>query len=121
MIAGIGIDSVDVTRIAEKIRKEDFKQKVFSAKEIEYCEKNAHPEQHFAARFAGKEAFLKAAGTGLGVSYELSQIEILHNEKGVPAISFHGEFEKFTAGIKNIHISISHTSSLAMAIVILEK
>lgn len=121
MIAGIGIDSVMVSRIAEKIRKEEFKLKVFSANEIEYCEKNTHPAEHFAARFAVKEAFLKALGSGLGISYELNQVEVNHGENGRPEILLSGEFKKLEGKWKKVHVSLTHTDTVASAIVILEK
>jgi holo-[acyl-carrier protein] synthase len=121
MITGIGIDSVMVSRIAEKIRKEDFKLKIFSANEIEYCEKNAHPAEHFAARFAVKEAFLKAIGSGLGISYELNQIEVSNKENGQPEIMLLGEFKTLEEKWNKVHVSLTHTDTIASAVVILEK
>lgn len=121
MIVGLGIDSVMVERIAQKIENPDFIKKVFSEKEISYCQKNTHPAEHFAARFAAKEAFLKAIGAGLGITYELSQIEILNEDSGAPALVLHGAFEDIKERWNHAHISLTHTNSVASAIIILEK
>ena len=94
---------------------------VFSASEIEYCEKNSHPAEHFAGRFAAKEAFLKALGSGFTISYELNQIIVINDEKGAPYIKLSGVFESLEKEWNRIHLSISHVKSLATAFVILEK
>ena len=121
MIVGIGIDTVSIERISQKIERPEFLEKVFSKEEIEYCQQNAKPAEHFAARFGAKEAFLKAVGKGLGISYELKDIEIYHHEDGAPKINLYGEFKKFNSEFNRIHVSLSHTESVATAIVILEK
>ena len=72
MITGVGIDLIEVERVAVKIRKEiGFRELVFSKKEIAYCEKKTNKFEHYAARFAAKEAFFKAIGTGWGTGYSL--------------------------------------------------
>lgn len=124
MIAGNGIDVVDVSRIADKLAKgSTFRDKVFSKHEIEYCEKCALPAESYAARFAAKEAFLKATGKGLLLGYELSEIEIRNDEDGKPFIRLSGNFLAFFSenGWKSIHVSLSHTSTTACAFVIIEK
>jgi holo-[acyl-carrier protein] synthase len=123
MIAGIGIDMVSISRLGAKISKPEFKQAVFTENEIQYCESNANKEQHYAARFAIKEAFLKATGKGLAYDVDtLKQIEAYHKPEGQPAIRLTGVFEtrQKTEGW-TIHVSVSHENDNAIAIVILEK
>jgi holo-[acyl-carrier protein] synthase len=123
MIVGIGTDIVEVCRIEEKIARSDFfKAHVFSENEIAYCEKQKKPFVHFAARWAVKEAYLKAFGVKFIGNHRLPEIETVHNEDGKPFLNLIGkaleEFEdkKYT----NIHLSISHTDSHAIAYVIIE-
>lgn len=120
MIAGIGIDMVSINRISEKVSKPDFKQAVFTESEIQYCESTSNKMQHYAARFAVKEAFLKARGTGIAYDIDiLKQIEVYHTPESKPAVRLLGTFE--TERWTNIHVSISHEGDNAVAIVILEK
>lgn len=121
MIFGVGIDSVKVDRIAEKMERPEFMEKVFSKNEIDYCSKNTHPAEHYAARFAAKEAFLKAIGSGLGISYDLKQIEVVHNDNGAPELILHGEFENLRSNWNKVYLSLTHTDSVACAIIILEQ
>lgn len=125
MIYGIGIDFVEVSRM-EKILKrweERFTNRVYSPLEIDYCKKRAFPTMHYAARFAAKESFLKAAGVGLWMGVRLKDIEILNNRKGRPEIKLHEKAKEILQdnGITTIYISLSHTAVLAVAMVILEK
>ena len=78
MIIGIGIDMIEVDRVNEKIdRTKGFKEKIFSEGEILFCESRKNKTQSYAARFAAKEAFLKATGLGLTLGYTLSEIEVV--------------------------------------------
>jgi holo-[acyl-carrier protein] synthase len=122
MITGLGIDIVEVERIAEKLGKTAFVEKVFSAGEIAYCSKQADPPQHFAVRFSAKEAFLKAIGEGLSIANDLSNIEVVHNEAGKPSIVLHGNFADLALERKwnTITLSLSHIKSTACAVVIIE-
>lgn len=123
MIMGTGIDIIEVDRIEEIILKDNgFSEKIFSADEIRYCRSCAHPMEHFAARFAAKEAFLKATGLGLQLGFELNQIEVKPNDLGKPAISLHGSLqaEAVRYGWNKIHLSISHIKAVACAVVIIE-
>lgn len=124
MIIGTGIDIIENARVAEKIGKANgFKEKVFSASEIAYCESVANPIQNFAARFAAKEAFLKATGHGLLLGWELSEIEITSDEKGKPGMVLHGIFKE--EALKNnwnrIYVSLSHVQEMSCAVVIIEQ
>jgi holo-[acyl-carrier protein] synthase len=123
MIVGIGIDMIEVDRVVEKIDKhKGFKEKVFSQSEIEFCEANRKSE-NYAARFAAKEAFLKATGLGLMLGHELSDIEVLHDSNGKPYINLTGDF-KIHAERNEwnlIHLSLSHLREVACAVVIIER
>ena len=123
MIDSIGTDIVEVCRIEDKIARSDFfKAHVFSENEIAYCEKQKKPFIHFAARWAVKEAYLKAYGVKFIGNHRLPEIETIHNEDGKPFLKLNGKAledfkeKKYT----NIHLSISHTDSLAIAYVIIE-
>jgi holo-[acyl-carrier protein] synthase len=125
MILGIGVDMVSVTRIKEKIqRNAAFKEYVFSENEITYCEKKANPSESYAVRFAAKEAFLKAIGSGLLVDFELKHIEVSTNEDGVPSFLFSSEVKKnmITRWGKEpkVALSLSHELDNGIAFVIIE-
>ena len=123
MIIGVGIDLVSVSRFLEKITNQPFVEKIFSSNEIAYCESTSEKEQHYAVRFAAKEAFLKAIGKGMSMSFELKDIEIIKNESEQPLIILHGNFEKLKKkeGWQSIHVLLSHEGDNATAIVIIEK
>jgi holo-[acyl-carrier protein] synthase len=123
MIIGIGIDMIEVERIDTRInRNNGFKEKIFSPDEITYCESQTNKAENYAARFAAKEAFLKAIGTGLTVSYELHEIEVIVNEAGKPSIMLSGGFKELSVAgnWNNIYLSISHLRAIACAVVIVE-
>ena len=124
MIVGVGIDIIEVDRVGEKIRNGNgFREKVFSPGEISFCESKANKLEHYAARFAAKEAFLKALGSGLTVSYELHEIEVVSDALGKPSIDLKGNFLTL-ANKKNwnkIYLSLSHVRAMACAVVILEQ
>ena len=124
MIVGIGIDMIEVDRVREKIEKETgFREHIFSKNEIEHCSAQPDPYQHYAARFAGKEAFLKAIGRGLSFSLNVHKIEILPHAEGKPEIQLNGEYKELEeeGAWRKIHVSLTHLKSAASAIVIIEK
>ncbi len=124
MITGTGIDMIETERVGERIAKENgFKELVFSASEIEFCESKAYSAEHYAARFAGKEALLKALGAGLFTGYNLNEIEIISNESGKPEINFNGNtaLKMRELGTLTIHVSMSHLKTVACAMVVIEK
>ena len=121
---GLGIDLVEVVRIRDLLTKhgQRFKEKTFTAGEIAYCDSCADPAMHYAARFAAKEAAAKAIGTGLwaqGVDWK--DIEVLREDSGSPTLALHGGAQSHAErmGSTRSLISITHTSELAMAQVIL--
>ncbi len=123
MILGTGIDIIEVDRIALRVGKDNgFKELVFSKAEMSYCDAKTHPFQHYAARFAAKEAFLKAVGRGWDSGLQWNEIEIINETNGKPALRITGVTEKTLEpmGIRIIHVSLSHLKSMATAIVILE-
>lgn len=125
MIYGIGTDLVDVIRIKKILEKwgDRFIGKVYSRVEIDYCQKKAFPAIHFAARFAAKESFLKSLGIGLGMGVGLKSIELINNEQGSPLLKLHNRAEEMLreAGVTAVHVSLTHTSNYASAVVVLEK
>jgi holo-[acyl-carrier protein] synthase len=123
MIIGTGIDIIEVERIAHRVGRDNgFKEFVFSKDEMSYCDAKTSPFEHYAARFAAKEAFLKAVGRGWDSGLQWNEIEIVNETKGKPALRITGLTEKMLApmGIRIIHVSLSHVKSMATAIVILE-
>ena len=124
MIAGLGIDLIEVERVASSIRKEaGFRELVFSKKEIDYCEGKADKFQHYAARFAAKEAFFKALGTGWAEGTAFNEVEITNDDKGKPQLVLLGATKKSLVswGIIKISLSLSHLKTIASAVVIIEK
>ena len=123
MIFGTGIDLIEVQRVAEKIGKNaGFKELVFSQREIDYCEPMANKYEHYAARFAAKEAFFKAIGTGWRNGTAFNEIEITNDENGKPILSFLGKTAASVAEMKlgKISVSLSHLKTMASAVVIIE-
>ena len=124
MIAGLGIDIVDIERIAEKLNKgAGFRDLVFSANEIAYCESKPNKFEHYAARFAAKEAFFKALGTGWLNGTAFNEVEIVNNELGKPEVVLLGETNVTISamGLTNIMVSLTHIKTAASAVVIIEK
>ncbi|MBI3259093.1 MAG: holo-ACP synthase [Ignavibacteriae bacterium] len=123
MIIGIGTDITDVHRIEESIEKfgERFLKKIFTETEREYCESfKMHKGQHYAARFAAKEAFSKAIGTGMRDGFSLNLVGIRNEPSGKPIIELSGLMAERWGECK-IHISLSHSATIAMAMVAIEK
>ena len=123
MIFGIGTDLIEVERVAEKMeKKQGFKELVFSADEIIYCEARTYKYEHDAVHFAAKEAFLKAIGTCWRNGTAFNEIEIYNDEEGKPEIRFHGLTAKTIAELKlgKIFVSLSHLKTMACAMVVIE-
>jgi holo-[acyl-carrier protein] synthase len=125
VIVSIGIDIIEVARIREVLlRTPRFVERVFTQAERRYCDsRGAVSAQHYAARFAAKEAALKALQTGWRGGISWQDVEISAHESGAPYLIFRGQvlevFEKF--GATQTHLSMSHTTQHAIAQVILER
>jgi holo-[acyl-carrier protein] synthase len=125
VIVSIGIDIIEVARIREVLlRTPRFRERVFTPAEQDYCDsRGVAAAQHYAARFAAKEAALKALQTGWRGGIGWQDVEIAARESGAPYLIFSGEvltiFEKF--GATATHLSMSHTSEHAIAQVVLER
>jgi holo-[acyl-carrier protein] synthase len=124
MIVGTGIDIAAVPRIRRAIERfgSRFLERVFTAGEIRYCDSKANRFERYAARFAAKEAAMKALGTGWNHGVRWRECEVVRMPGGRPTMSFHGRAGEFAAklGVKNIALSLSHTEEQAIAQVILE-
>ena len=124
MIVGTGIDIAEVPRIGQSIARfgDRFLQRIFTAGEIRYCDSKANRVERYAARFAAKEAAMKALGTGWGHGVRWRDCEVVRLPGGRPTIKFHGKAGEIAAGlgVKNAALSLSHTTEQAIAQVILE-
>jgi len=124
MIFGSGIDLVDIDRVKRLIdNSEAFMERVFTAKERQYCQAKKNYAESFAARFAAKEAFMKALGTGCRKGIKFSDIEVINDELGKPELVLYNSAREFCENkqIVKINLSLSHSKDIATAIVILEK
>lgn len=123
MILGIGTDLIEVARIKKNLDNANFLKKVFTAKELELSEFKQSKEQSLAARFAAKEACMKALGTGWTEGISFHEIEILNDEQGTPIVRLMGKALQKARDleVKVIHATLSHIKDLATATVILEK
>ena len=114
----VGIDSVEIDRMAKYMAKHSFVERFFSEAEIAEFSKRSYRPEHVAAAFAAKEAFSKAIGTGIR-GFNLKDVSLLHNELGKPYLVFENEakniVEKLGVGFD---VSITHTEALATAVVI---
>jgi len=124
MILGTGIDIAEVPRIRHSIDRfgDRFLQRIYTAGEIRYCESKANREERYAARFAAKEAAMKALGTGWSHGVRWRDCEVTRLPGGRPTMTFHGKAGEIAAklGVRNIALSLTHTADQAIAQVILE-
>jgi holo-[acyl-carrier protein] synthase len=124
MIVGTGIDIAEVPRIGAAIERfgDRFLRRVFTENEIRYCDSKANRIERYAARFAAKEAALKAIGTGWKGGVAWTDIEVRREPGGRPTISFTGKAAEFAArlSVRHVSLSLSHTKDQAVASVILE-
>ena len=123
MIIGVGIDIIEVDRVGGKLlAANSFRDKVFSQLEIDFCESKSNKMQHYAARFAAKEAFFKALGTGWLDGTAFNEIEITSDEKGKPSVNFIGATAETIKEnpLGTIFVSMSHVKEMATAVVVIE-
>jgi len=122
LIVGIGTDIFEVKRMKERLQKQpSFIDGIYTNQEINYCNQHKFKEQHYAARYAAKEAFLKALGTGWRNGITFQEIEIMNDDLGKPEIHLHGKAKEYMDELKNntVHVSLSHSKEYAIAFVII--
>lgn len=124
MIVGLGTDLAEVNRIEEAIARhgERFVSRIYTPGEIAYVERKANKYERYAARFAAKEAGMKAIGTGWRHGVRWQDFEVKNLPSGRPTLLFHGVAAEFANRLKvtNVTLSITHTAQMAMAVVVLE-
>ena len=126
MIFGTGIDTIEVERIAQAIEKygDQFVRRIYSEEEIAYCNWRVHSVEHFAARFAAKEAFSKALGTGWRRGFIWKEVSIRNQRTGQPYLYLYPTMseraQKLIGRDFRIHVSLTHTKTLAEAIAMIE-
>jgi holo-[acyl-carrier protein] synthase len=126
-IVGTGVDLVEVKRVERALTRlgtgTRFRQRVFTENEVTYCESRGRPRyQSYAARFAAKEAVMKALGTGWNRHVGWKEIEVVRQSGQTPTVVLHGKAAQFAlrSGVARMHLSISHSESLAIAYVTAE-
>jgi holo-[acyl-carrier protein] synthase len=126
LITGIGYDLIEVARIQKELDKEGnpaLRDRLFTTKEIHYCEGKAFPAQHYAARFAAKEALFKALGLGQRDGMGWQDVEVDNDPLGRPLLTMHGKAKEFieAQSITRVHVSLCHLKDVASAVVLLEQ
>jgi holo-[acyl-carrier protein] synthase len=122
MIKGIGVDIIEIVRIQHTIEEsgERFLGRIFTPQEIAYCKSKQDMYQHFAARFAAKEAMSKALSTGWVETFRWKDVEVMNDRSGQPRITVHGRLKESLAA-SSILVTISHSESHAVAMVLIEE
>jgi len=122
MVFGLGIDIIEIARVKKSIQDfgDRFISKVYTEKEIEYCNSKSNKYQHFAARFAAKEAVYKALASGWkGGSMSWKDIEILNEPSGLPKVKLSGMLQEFLSNDKDLKISMSHSDNYVTCVAII--
>lgn len=117
-LAGIGVDMVEIARMEKVLaRRPNFAKRVFTEEEQAYCTSKARPAQHFAARFAAREAVLKALGTGFSRGIGFSDVSVVSNEAGRPEVVLVGRARQIAdeQGVREVALSLSYTHEVAVA------
>jgi holo-[acyl-carrier protein] synthase len=124
MIVGLGLDIAEVDRIEEAIARHGapFLERLFTPAEVSYCERHKNRYERYAARFAAKEAAMKALGTGWSRGVRWRDIEVAREQGGKPTLHLGGAARQIAdgLGVKNISLTITHSGNLALAQVIFE-
>ncbi len=125
MIFGIGIDIAVISRIQTSIDRfgDRFLNRVFTHAERAYCDAKGHRAQHYAVRFAGKEALLKAIGSGLRNGIHWQDMDFINDDNGKPTVQCRGVLADRLKDMRigTIHVSFSHAGDMAVAVVVLER
>lgn len=117
-LAGIGVDMLEIARMQQAIdRRPHFIRRMFTDVERAYCERTARPAEHYAARFAAREAVLKALGTGFSSGIDFQDISVERDQLGRPQARLAGKAAQIAAeqGVQEIALSISYTRDVAVA------
>ncbi len=122
MITGTGVDIMEIARIRGAVDRwgERFLTKVFTPEEIAHCSRRLMPHQHFAARFAAKEAVSKALGSGWAGAFRWKDVEIVNDATGRPSVRLHGALAEGTS-TSVIHVSLSHSDTHVVATALIEE
>lgn len=124
MIVGLGLDIAEIDRIEAAIKRHGapFLERIYTAGEVAYCEKHKSRYERYAARFAAKEAAMKALGTGWSHGVRWRDIEVVRGASGKPSLKLEGKAQDVAAklGVKNIALTITHSGNWALAEVIFE-
>ena len=124
MVIGIGTDLIEIERIESSVARfgERFLQRVFTPGEIAYCKRRKHAAESLAARFAAKEAAAKALGTGISRGVAWREFEVTRLPGQRPMLTFHGRAAELAAamGIRRVSLSLSHSRTVSIAVVIAE-
>lgn len=125
MIFGTGVDIVEIARFEKFLKQgnDPLFQRLFTPGEIEYCSAKKQSAQHYALRFAAKEAFLKALGTGLRDGLSWKDMEVVNDALGKPTLKLYRRAEELfaQAGLSGCFLSLSHDAGCAVAMVVLER
>jgi holo-[acyl-carrier protein] synthase len=123
MILGIGIDIIEIDRVKESIDRfgDHFLKKIYTPNELEYCLSKHNKYQHFAARFAAKEAIYKALSSEWGSDISWQDMDIMNEPNGLPVVKFSGNLEEFVNKDKSIKISMSHSDNYVACVAIVFK
>jgi len=121
MVLGLGIDIIEIDRIKQSIETygEKFLNKIFTKNEIEYSITKPNQYQHFAARFAAKEAIYKALSSDTSQVYSWQDVEIYNEKNGLPKVKFYGALKNYLNENKQIKISMSHSEHYVTCVAIL--
>jgi holo-[acyl-carrier protein] synthase len=123
MVIGIGIDIIEIDRIKQSIDRygEHFLNKIYTEVELDYCQYKSNKYQHFAARFAAKEAVAKALATGWNKEFSWKNIEIYNEPTGMPVVKLKGSLKNFLDPDKHLKISMSHSRDYVACVAIIYK
>lgn len=123
MVIGIGIDIIEIDRIKKSIEEYGVKflTKIFTPSEIDYCKDKVNRYQHYAARFAAKEAVYKALSSGWQKSISWQDVEVFNETNGTPQVTIFGKLKNFLSPDKSLKISISHSKNYVTCVAIVYK
>jgi holo-[acyl-carrier protein] synthase len=124
MVIGVGTDLIEIARIAQSVERYGtrFLARVYTPREIAYCQRKKNSAESFAARFAAKEAAAKALGTGISHGVSWLELEVVRQPSGQPALELTGRAldRARRLGVVRSSLSLTHSKDLALAVVVME-